>query len=455
MTGSGAAELFYDDERFQRAGAAPEPLLKTLFGVGGVHGLDDGAHRRRKELFVSLMTAKRVKRLSEVADGWWRTYAESWQTADRVVLYEASRAEYDVPEQDLRVDRRRLRALPRSGFIMSNVRVRDLTAATRLVLVRMRSGQTWRQGMRRRLMALAGVTAAGAGAYAVAQRIALREDLDWASVPKPGAVMEIEGYGVHYTDEGSGAAVLLIHGFGGHTHHFRNLAPAIAAAGHRVIAVDLKGYGYSERDAAAGLSFTDQVRMLGQLLDRLGVERVTVAGHSMGGVVGQRFAATYPGRTDALVLMASTSGDEGLARRMPPAPLAKAVAPLLAWVVAGRMLSASYYDRSRLTAELRAAYLRPARLRGSMAGLFASMRDRARDGVIERGNIAAPVLVLAAAEDRLVPLATAQRLRDLLPDARLVVVPEAGHALYDDQPEATASAILSFLRETGGVAAAV
>ena len=66
MTGPEAAELFYDEERFVRRGATPGRIQKTLFGRGGVQGLDDEAHRHRKQMFMALMTPERIGDLGEL-----------------------------------------------------------------------------------------------------------------------------------------------------------------------------------------------------------------------------------------------------------------------------------------------------------------------------------------------------------------------------------------------------
>lgn len=87
MMGRDAAELFYDEGRFTRSGVAPGWLQKTLFGQGGVQGLDGEAHRHRKQMFLSLMSPERVERLGGIAADWWRVYARKWAGMDRVVLY--------------------------------------------------------------------------------------------------------------------------------------------------------------------------------------------------------------------------------------------------------------------------------------------------------------------------------------------------------------------------------
>lgn len=88
MTGPEAAELFYDERRFMRHGAAPGRIQKTLFGQGGVQGLDDEAHRHRKQMFMTLMTAERVGQLAGLTADEWSTHARKWASMDRVILYD-------------------------------------------------------------------------------------------------------------------------------------------------------------------------------------------------------------------------------------------------------------------------------------------------------------------------------------------------------------------------------
>jgi fatty-acid peroxygenase len=87
MKGPEAAEVFYDPDRFLRSGAAPDRLTKTLFGEGGVQGLDDEPHRHRKQMFMSLMTDDRIESLADLTDHWWRAYAIKWASKGRIVLY--------------------------------------------------------------------------------------------------------------------------------------------------------------------------------------------------------------------------------------------------------------------------------------------------------------------------------------------------------------------------------
>ncbi|HEX5480279.1 MAG TPA: alpha/beta hydrolase [Dehalococcoidia bacterium] len=292
---------------------------------------------------------------------------------------------------------------------------------------------------------IGGTLAAGLAAVA-ARRLGLREDLDWESVAKPGEVIAIGGYRVHYVDAGAGPAILLVHGFGGSTYQFRYQLPPLSAA-HRVIAVDLKGFGYSERSATTGLSMSDQADMLAALLDRLGIEHATVVGHSMGGGVVQRFACAYPQLVDALVLASSINLAHHIPRFRAPSALLRPVLPVLAGVAASRLLSTSVYDSASLTPDVREEYLRPARIRGSMDGLLKMMRDRAHDHPVDVSQIRAPVMLLWGAHDRVVPLKVAHEIRAQIPHARLVVIERAGHLLFDERPEEVTRALLDFISE--------
>lgn len=303
--------------------------------------------------------------------------------------------------------------------------------------------------MNRRTLLALGIAAA-AGAIAL-RRLGLRETLDWDDVPKPGRLIDVDGYRVHYVEQGHGPAIVLVHGFGGQTANYAQLMPLLAAD-HRVIAVDLKGYGYSERNARAGLSATDQVTMLRRLLDQLGVARAVFVGHSMGGGIVQRFAAMHPDAVEALVLIASVSGDERLLGHVRLSGVLRPVLPLIANLIAARLLAGLFCDPAIFTPELREEYVRPARIKGSRDGMLAMARDSRRDAPIDAGAITMPVLLLYGEKDRVVPLSFAERIRRRIPQARLVVIDGTAHMPLVERPEACAEAIASFLRDAAGVA---
>lgn len=90
MRGAEAAEFFYDRSRFQREGAAPELIKKTLLGTGGVQGLDGAEHEHRKAMFMAMMRPGEIQRLIDLTLKQWYAAAVQWGALDRVVLFEAT-----------------------------------------------------------------------------------------------------------------------------------------------------------------------------------------------------------------------------------------------------------------------------------------------------------------------------------------------------------------------------
>ncbi|WP_299932510.1 cytochrome P450 [uncultured Nocardioides sp.] len=121
MTGVEAAGVFYDPSRFQRAGAAPPPLQKTLFGQGGVQGLDDEDHRQRKAMFLQIVERDRVEALVEVVTREWQRAVDGWIAVGQIKLYPRLQvlltravcewAGVPLPEAEVEVRARQLTAL--------------------------------------------------------------------------------------------------------------------------------------------------------------------------------------------------------------------------------------------------------------------------------------------------------------------------------------------------------
>ncbi|WP_421383200.1 cytochrome P450 [Bacillus salacetis] len=88
LTGKEAAELFYDNERFKRESAAPKFAQKTLFGEGGVQGLDGDEHRNRKAMFMSMMSKGALEEAQSIFARKWDRYSKRWEQEDEIVLYE-------------------------------------------------------------------------------------------------------------------------------------------------------------------------------------------------------------------------------------------------------------------------------------------------------------------------------------------------------------------------------
>ena len=160
----------------------------------------------------------------------------------------------------------------------------------------------------KRALRIAGFAGLGLGAYAAYAQYAIRkfEYLDPLEADAPGSFLDIDGTAIHYVEAGKGDVGVLIHGWNGSTCSFRYTIPELAQDYH-VIALDLKGYGYSARPKDGDYSLTAQSEIVARFMDRLAVKDSVVIGHSMGGAVATRLALRYPEWVKKLVLVDSVS----------------------------------------------------------------------------------------------------------------------------------------------------
>jgi len=294
--------------------------------------------------------------------------------------------------------------------------------------------------VRKAIAAVGGAVAAVAALRWLRRR---KEDIDWRSARPPGAIVDVDGVPIHYIERGSGpAAAALIHGFLGHTYSFRYLIPELAKD-RRVVAVDLKGSGYSSRPQKGDYSLTEQARLVIRLMDKLGIDRASFVGHSLGGEVAMRLAANWPERVEKLVLAASVSGD-----RIPSLPVTPLIKPIL-WLIGRlfgrRIFRRQFYDPRKATKEVLEAYRRPLRIKGTGHAVYQTLRDMRREKAVESSRITAPVLILWASSERILPRWVLSRLRKRFPQAKVVAIERAGHLLLEEQPEQANRAVKSFL----------
>jgi pimeloyl-ACP methyl ester carboxylesterase len=217
--------------------------------------------------------------------------------------------------------------------------------------------------------------------------------------------VHIAGRRIHFLMRGAGEPVVMIHGLGGSWTWWRNNIDVLAQH-HQVYALEL---GRRERwlDSRGRVRPAEAADVLAGWLDRMDLARVHLIGHSMGGQMSIRLAATYPERVNRLVLVDATglpfgAGLLSLTRRaIMPAP-----------------------ERTR---EFRRMVL-VSNWRTNPFVVFQTARDMVRDDVSPLlPRIQAPTLIIWGGRDPMVPVANAYALQAGIPDARLLVIPHAGH----------------------------
>jgi pimeloyl-ACP methyl ester carboxylesterase len=132
-------------------------------------------------------------------------------------------------------------------------------------------------------------------------RIARRVE---AAVPPLGKFIEIDGCRLHYLDEGTGPTLVLIHGLAGQMRNFTYALRDILNKSFRVIIVERPGSGYSTRPPEAPANINAQAAILAHFIEKLGLERPILVGHSLGGAISLAIALNHPERVGGLALLA-------------------------------------------------------------------------------------------------------------------------------------------------------
>lgn len=271
----------------------------------------------------------------------------------------------------------------------------------------------------------------------------------------------VHGYRRAFLRAGSGPALLLVHGIGDSADTWADLVPVLARD-HTVIAPDLLGHGRSDKPRA-DYSVAAYANGMRDLLGVLGIERVTLVGHSLGGGVAMQFAYQYPERVDRLVLV----GTGGVGRDVNPAlrlvslPGTDLLLHLLRLPTlrrAGRLgvpvvrrlpvdLGYDVEDLVRIFDALpdgaaRSAVVRTLRAVVDWRGQVVTMLDRC---YLARGM---PTLLVWGRHDTIVPVGHAHVAHAAMPGSRLEIFEDSGHFPHHSEPARFLAVLQDFLATT-------
>lgn len=266
--------------------------------------------------------------------------------------------------------------------------------------------------------------------------------------------MKVAGQNVYVEVAGEGETILLLHGFGGSTFSWRDSLPHLSRT-HRVVALDLFGFGYTERPRRLRhYSRRGQVDLILGVLDRLGVARAHVIGHSYGGGLAMTLAAKHPERVRSIVLVNSTAPNWAISRRRNLAE----ISPLTWLFVRGyalrpatvrTALERSWHDDSLVTDEIVDGYLKRLRIQGAARayrGLTVPMSHEAEEDLVVVQDLTQPTLVIWGVEDELIPVEDGELASSQMRNSRFVPLEGTGHSPMEEDPQAFLALVEDFLR---------
>ena len=279
--------------------------------------------------------------------------------------------------------------------------------------------------------------------------------------------VDVDGVGIHYRVAGEGPAVLLVHGWPQHSLMWHAIGPSLVEAGLRVIAVDQRGSGASTIPPG-GYDKTTMARDLVAVLDAEGVESAHVFGYDLGAGTAAALARDAPERVDRLVVAEFGLAGFGYETAMTPSPDWNvgsswhlplfAVPDAATWLLRDRedelldwfFHHNSYRGTSAVADEHFELYLRHVRRPGALragASYYAAVWTDAEDNaILEERPLGMPVLAMGG-EVAMGPILD-ELWSPVASDLTTWVVPEAGHWLGDENPEAVAARVARFLLES-------
>ncbi len=260
-------------------------------------------------------------------------------------------------------------------------------------------------------------------------------------------------------EDRGGQPLVFVHGLSGSWPNWLEQLPVFAAT-HRVITLDLPGFGHSPMPRQE-ISIAGYAQLLERLLGHLGVDAAVVVGNSMGGFIAAELAIAYPQRVERLVLISaaglSTHNHRGSVAVLPAMrTLERSLMAAAAWaatksdMVARRAhlrdaaLGVVVRHPSKLDAALAAEQIRGAGKPGFIGGLEAVLHYEIRERLPE---IACPTLIVWGDRDRLIPVSDADVFAELIPNSRKVVFGDTGHMSMLERPEAFNALLDEFLEE--------
>ncbi|MTE00268.1 alpha/beta fold hydrolase [Paracoccus sp. YIM 132242] len=299
--------------------------------------------------------------------------------------------------------------------------------------------------------AIIGLAAGLAIAAVVNHRLARKAEQD---NPPAGSFLTVKGVRLHYVERGSGEPVVLLHGNGSMIQDFESSGLVdLAARKYRVIVLDRPGYGHSDRPRNTIWTPGAQADLIHDALERLGVTRATVLGHSWGCSVAVALADRYPALVSGLVLASGyhypTARLDVVGMAAPAVPIVGdviryTVSPILSrliWPILMRKIFGPQAVPEKFAGFPKAMAVRPSQIRASAAESALMIPDAlvARDAYPRLGM---PVAIITGAEDRLVdPDRQSARLHGDIPHSSFRRIPGAGHMIHQTATEAVMSAI--------------
>lgn len=272
---------------------------------------------------------------------------------------------------------------------------------------------------------------------------------------------EVDGATVHYQEfgEASNPTLLLIHGYTASTYVWHAVAPRFADEGFHVVAVDLLGFGYSDKPAWFEYTIEAQARVIARLMNRLGIGTATIVGSSYGGAVALTIALDYPERVEKLVLVDAVINDDvknhPILRLTSIPGLGELVTPFL--VDSKRFMkirmrgTIAPENHHLITKDRIDSIIRPLSAANAHRSILLTSRHWNANRIEQDAHlIKHPTLIIWGKNDRIIPIENGEKLYGSILNSRLVVLKNCGHVPQEEKADLFAELVTGFCSNRKG-----
>jgi pimeloyl-ACP methyl ester carboxylesterase len=268
-----------------------------------------------------------------------------------------------------------------------------------------------------------------------------------------GQFITIDGVRHHYREyPAPGRNVVLVHGFSSSTYTWEKVAPMLQERGYHVWALDMKGFGWSDKPRNAAYDTLTLAAEVNRWMEAVNLRDAVIAGNSLGGGVAWLMALLHPDKVHSLILVDAAAYPIEMppVMKMSAMPVSAALSKLFFSRAVVRWTLAEVYHRKDLVTDAQVdAYFDRLRTENALDAQIAVVRSldyKTFEPYIRRiPEIKKRTLVIWGENDRWVPLHVGRRLKAELPDATLAVIPACGHIPQEERPEETAKLMAAFM----------
>jgi pimeloyl-ACP methyl ester carboxylesterase len=264
-------------------------------------------------------------------------------------------------------------------------------------------------------------------------------------------------FDIHYLEKGEGSNhVILLHGFRAHTFTWKKIIEPLSAAGYHVWAMDLVGYGLSDKPDNIPYTFELFSQQIHDFMNAKGISQAHIVGNSMGGGLALRLAIDFPDRLKSLTLISALGYPLDIPLYISICRhISQIWAPFLGPTSIRSCLKEIVYDQNAVSEEQVEAYCLPYQFNGGITSTLLTMRQFDNQELIDMGHqyssLKHPIAIIWGDHDTLIPLEHYEKFLKDFPQAYHKLITHCGHIPQEERPDAVLASMIEFLHQVDDV----